>query len=342
MLFAFARPALFLLDPEDAHGLTIAVLKAMPSCARAFAPVLATRVAGIDFPSPVGLAAGFDKDAEVVDAMLSLGFGFVEVGTVTPRPQTGNDRPRLFRLGRDGGVINRMGFNNKGLDAACARLGRRKHRGVVGANVGANKDSADRIADYVTGFSAMARVADYVTVNISSPNTPGLRGLQDPGALTELLDAITAVRAPGGPPLFLKLAPDLERREIDAIVKASADKVDALLIGNTTLSRPPLRSAGAGESGGLSGAPLRSLAAAKLGEFRASAGRTVPLIAAGGIDSAAEAYARIRAGASLVQLYSALVYRGPRLASSISAGLAAMLARDGFSTLAEAVGVDAA
>lgn len=342
MLFSLARPALFLLDPEDAHGFTIAALKALPRRSQHFAPSLASRVAGLDFPSPVGLAAGFDKNAEVPDAMLSLGFGFVETGTVTPLPQAGNPRPRLFRLVADEGVINRMGFNNQGLDAARERLARRERCGIVGANVGANKDAADRIADYVAGVTAMAGVADYLTVNISSPNTPGLRGLQDAGALTELLDAVQAVRTTGAPPLFLKLAPDLDRAEIDAVARAVAGKVDALIIGNTTVSRPPLQSRDAGEAGGLSGAPLRSLAAAKLAEFRAATGGSVPLIAAGGIDSADEAYARIRAGASLVQLYSALVFHGPGLAGRISDGLAALLARDGFASVADAVGVDAA
>lgn len=342
MLFALARPALLLLDPEDAHGLTIAALKALPRRTPVFAPSLASRVAGLEFPSPVGLAAGFDKNAEVPDAMLSLGFGFVETGTVTPLPQAGNPRPRLFRLAADEGVINRMGFNNQGLDAARERLARRERRGIVGANVGANKDATDRIADYVAGVQAMAGVADYLTVNISSPNTPGLRGLQDAGALTELLDAVRAVRGAGDPPLFLKLAPDLDRAEIDAVATATAGKVDALIIGNTTVSRPTLQSRDAAEAGGLSGAPLRSLAAAKLAEFRAATGGTVPLIAAGGIDTADEAYARIRAGASLVQLYSALVYHGPGLARRISDGLAALLARDGFAAVGDAVGVDAA
>jgi dihydroorotate dehydrogenase len=342
MLFSLARPALFLLDPEAAHGLTIAALKAMPKRTPSFHAVLKTRFAGLDFPSPVGLAAGFDKNADVPDAMLSLGFGFVETGTVTPLAQAGNPKPRLFRLTEDAAVINRMGFNNEGLDAAHARLVRRRGSGIVGVNVGANKDSINRVADYLAGVMAMSGVADYITVNISSPNTPGLRGLQDAGALTELLDAIAAVRHADGPPLFLKLAPDLDRAEIDAVAKATAGKVDALIIGNTTVSRPPLRSRDAGEAGGLSGAPLRALAAAKLAEFRAATGGEIPLVAAGGIDSADEAYARIRAGASLVQLYSALVYHGPGLARRISDGLAALLVRDGFASVADAVGVDAA
>jgi dihydroorotate dehydrogenase len=342
MLFALARPALFRLDPEAAHRLTIAALKVWPKTAPRFDPILGTRVAGLDFPSPIGLAAGFDKNAEVPDAMLALGFGFVETGTVTPLTQAGNPKPRLFRLVQDDGVINRMGFNNDGLDAARFRLAARPRRGIIGANVGANKDTADRIGDYVKGVKAMADVADYLTVNISSPNTPGLRGLQDAGALTELLDAVQAAREPGDPPLFLKLAPDLDRAEIDAVVKAATGKVDALIIGNTTLSRPQLRSRDAGEAGGLSGAPLKTLAAAKLGEFRSATGGRIPMVAAGGIDSAAEAYARIRAGAALVQLYSALVYHGPGLARHISRGLAGLLARDGFTSVADAVGVDAA
>lgn len=346
MIFALARPALFLLDPEDAHGLTVAALRAIPKHKPRFPSSLAVRVAGIDFPSPVGLAAGFDKNAEVPDAMLSLGFGFVEIGTVTPLPQVGNPRPRLFRLVEDAGVINRMGFNNAGLGAARARLAKRRRSravgGIVGANVGANKDATDRIADYVAGVEAMASVSDYLTVNISSPNTPGLRGLQDAGPLTELLDAVAAVRAPEGAPLFLKLAPDLARAEIDAVVKASEGKVDALIIGNTTISRPELVSRAANETGGLSGVPLRSLAAGKLAEFRAATGGTIPLIAAGGIDSPEEAYARIKAGASLVQLYSALVYHGPGLARRMASGLATLLARDGHASVADAVGVDAA
>ena len=313
----------------------------MPWVLPRFDPRLATDVAGIEFPSPVGLAAGFDKDAVVPDAMLSLGFGSVEVGTITPLPQAGNAKPRLFRLTEDAGVINRMGFNNGGQGAAHGRLSRRKRRGIVGVNIGANKDSVDRIADYVAGARTMADVADYLTVNISSPNTPGLRGLQDAGELTTLLDAIGSERQTGDPPIFLKLAPDLNAAEIDATVKASNGKVAALIIGNTTVSRPPLKSRWHGETGGLSGAPLKALAMEKLRMFRAATGGSIPLIAAGGIDSAHEAYARIRAGASLVQLYSALVYHGPGLARTISTGLAALLTRDGFAHVGDAVGVDA-
>jgi dihydroorotate dehydrogenase len=317
-------------------------LRLLRSDAKELKPSLASRIAGLDFPSPVGLAAGFDKDAEVPDAMLGLGFGFVEVGTLTPRAQPGNPRPRLFRLVDDAGVINRLGFNNGGQAAALARLERRERRGIVGVNIGANKDSTDRIADYVDGVRAMSGVADYLTVNISSPNTPGLRGLQDAGALTALLDAVNAVRHDDGPPVFLKLAPDLEPADIDAIVRVASGRVAALIIGNTTIARPALRSAHAGEAGGLSGAPLKTLAMQRLRDFRAASGGSIPLIAAGGIDGPEEAYARIRAGASLVQLYSALVYQGPGLALRIATGLVALLERDGFASIVDAVGVDAA
>jgi dihydroorotate dehydrogenase len=341
MIYRALRPFIFALDAERAHGLTVAALRGIPLLSCHFDTALTTDFAGLSFPSPIGLAAGFDKNAEVPDSMLSLGFGFVEVGTVTPLPQVGNPKPRLFRLREDAGVINRMGFNNAGQTAAHAKLAKRARRGIVGVNIGANKDSADRIADYAHGVRAMADVADYLTINISSPNTPGLRGLQDAGELTALLDAIHDARRETDPPLFLKLAPDLETDAIDATVKASMGKVAALIIGNTTVSRPPLESRWKSESGGLSGAPLRSLASAKLRAFRTATGGTMPLIAAGGIDSGTEAYARIRSGASLVQIYSALVYHGPGLARTIANELAALLKRDGFVRVADAVGVDA-
>lgn len=341
-LFEIARPLLFRIDPERAHRMTIAALKAVPVRGAHHDRVLAIRVAGLDLASPVGLAAGFDKDAEVPDAMLGLGFGFVEIGTLTPLPQAGNVKPRLFRLVEDEGVINRMGFNNDGLAAAHARLAKRTRRGIVGVNVGANKDSVDRVADYVTGVTAMRDVADYLTINISSPNTPGLRGLQDAGALTELLDAVAHARTQDGPPVFLKLAPDLEAREIDAVVKVAAGRVDALIIGNTTLARfHTLKSRHATETGGLSGAPLCGLAAMRLRDFRVASGGSIPLIAAGGIDCAEEAYRRIRSGASLIQIYSGLVFKGPGLASTIARGLARQLRLDGFASVADAVGVDA-
>lgn len=337
MLYRAIRPLLFALDAEAAHRAIIATLKLLPAGPARLDPRLAVRVAGIDFPSPVGLAAGFDKDAEVPDAMLSLGFGFVEVGSVTPLPQAGNPRPRLFRLAEDAGVINRMGFNNAGHTAAVERL-RGARSGIVGANVGANKDSPDRIADYVAGVRAFAGVADYVAVNISSPNTPGLRALQDATALADLLAAVMAERKT---PIFLKVAPDLDTSEIDAIARLAIDcGVDALIVGNTTVSRPSLRSRHASEAGGLSGAPLRLLALARLRDFRRATGGAIPLIAAGGIASADDAWARIRGGASLVQLYTALVYEGPGLARRIAHGLAGRMAREGFASIAEAVGAD--
>ena len=299
------------------------------------------RVGGVEFPSPVGLAAGFDKDAEVPSAMLSLGFGFVEVGTLTPRAQAGNPRPRLFRLVEDAAVINRMGFNNRGHTSALRRL-QAPRTGIVGINIGANKDATDRVADYVEGIEVFGPVADYLCVNVSSPNTPGLRDLQSGGELIELLAAVHEARTPGGPPVWLKVAPDLTDADVERIVAAAlAHGIDALVIGNTTVSRPALRSSHAGEPGGLSGAPLAALALDRLRAFAvASAGR-MPLVAVGGIDSAAAAYERIRTGASLVQLYSALVYRGPGLARTIATGLAALLRRDGFASIADAVGVDA-
>ena len=322
--------------------MTLAALKIAPWRTARHDPVLASRVAGIDFASPVGLAAGFDKDAEVPDAMLGLGFGFVEVGTLTPLAQEGNPRPRLFRLEEDEGVINRMGFNNRGQAAALARLGRRKRRGVVGVNIGANKDATDRIADYVTGVQAMAAVADYLAINISSPNTPGLRVLQDLGPLTDLLTAIAATRTVDGPPVFLKVAPDLTPADIDGIVKAASGRVDALIVSNTTIMRfENLRSPHKTEAGGLSGKPLRGHAYERLRDFRRATGGSIPLIGVGGIDCAEEAYARIRSGASLVQLYSALVYRGPGLAREIADGLARQLRHDGLANVADAVGVDA-
>lgn len=335
------RPALFALDAERAHRLTIRSLAlwgrlGTPGARQVADPALATTVAGIRFANPLGLAAGVDKDGEAVTGLHALGFGAVEVGTLTPLPQPGNPRPRLFRLVEDEAVINRMGFNNGGLNAALARLPTRR-RGVLGLNVGANKDAKDRVADYVAGVSAAAKVADYVTINISSPNTPGLRDLQHGSALRDLLAATRA--AAGTRPLFLKVAPDLEGAAIDDIARAVIDnRLDALIIGNTTISRPPLASTNAGESGGLSGAPLATLARQKLWDFRVATGAAIPLVAVGGIGSGAEAYERIRAGASLVQLYSAMVYAGPALPSRILRDLAALLRRDGYGSITEAVG----
>ena len=342
MLFPLLRPALFALDAEQAHGLTIKLLARFPGSAPKSAPILRTTVAGLDFGNPLGLAAGVDKNGEAIDGFFGLGFGSVEIGTLTPLPQTGNPRPRLFRLVEDEAVINRMGFNNGGIHAALPRAKAAKRRGVLGINVGANKDAPDRIADYAHGVAAAAPIADYVTVNISSPNTPGLRDLQHGRELTDLLAAADDARRIGKTPrLFLKVAPDLDASAIDAIARAAIEHhVDALIVSNTTISRPDLRSANAGETGGLSGAPLAPLARQRLRDFRKATGGAMPLISAGGIDSADEAYARIRAGASLVQLYSALVYRGPGLARRITHGLATALERDGFTNVAAAVGVD--
>lgn len=343
-LFPALRPLVFAIDPERAHRLSIAALQALPPATPPPAhPVLRSTVAGIDFPNPVGLAAGYDKDAEVPTAMLGLGFGSVEVGTLTPLPQAGNPRPRLFRLVEDRAVINRMGFNNAGQAAAAARLARLRPRpGIIGVNIGANKDATDRIADYAAGAAAMAPHADYLAVNVSSPNTPGLRALQDEGALAALLDGVMAARQGRESrwvPVFLKVAPDLTPADIDAIVRvAAAAAVDALIVANTTISRPALRSRHRDQAGGLSGAPLAPLALQRLKDFATASGGAIPLISAGGIASAADAYARIRAGASLVQLYSALVYEGPGLARAITDGLAALLIRDGFASLGEAVG----
>lgn len=340
-LYPLVRRIAFAINPERAHGLTIAGLKALPARTPPAWPArVATRVAGLDFPNPVGLAAGFDKNAEVPGQMLGLGFGFVEVGTLTPLPQTGNARPRMFRLVADRGIINRLGFNNGGQDAALDRLAGRRN-GIVGVNLGANKDSADRIADYAAGVRRMAAVADYLTINISSPNTPGLRALQDEGALDALLAAVMAARDEYATqrPVFLKVAPDLSPSEIDDVVRvAMARWVDALIVGNTTVSRPPLASPAAGEAGGLSGAPLAPLALAALTAFRTSSGGAIPLIAAGGIASGADVYARVRAGASLVQLYTALVFEGPALVRRIVRDLDALLARDGFASVDDAVG----
>jgi dihydroorotate dehydrogenase len=342
-LYRLIRPFAFALDAERAHRAAVTALKLYPRRRpRSFEGALTTSVAGIGFPSPVGLAAGFDKDAEVFGPLLGLGFGFVEIGTVTPLPQAGNDKPRLFRLKEDRAVINRMGFNNRGQADASRRLARRSRSlGIVGVNIGANKDSPDRIADYTAGVRAMSSVADYLTINISSPNTPGLRQLQDEGALRALLSAVQEVRPAIGPPIFLKVAPDLGEGEPDQIVRAALQHgIDAIIVANTTISRPPLRSRHANEAGGLSGEPLKALALEALRRFRAASGGAIPLIAAGGIASVEDAWQRIRAGASLVQLYSAMVYEGPGLARRIASGLASKLAEEGFASIAEAVGGD--
>ena len=343
MIYSLLRPALFMLDAERAHQLSLSGLKLLP-----FAPPakpggpLSIEVAGLRFPNPLGMAAGYDKDGEVPDALLGLGFGSVEVGSITPLPQAGNPRPRLFRLTRDRAVINRMGFNNHGAEAAVARLAARLGRpGIVGINLGANKDSPDRQSDYASMAQLMAPLASYLAVNVSSPNTPGLRALQDEGALSALLDAVLESRGAGGPPVFLKVAPDLDPADIDAIARIALEKkLGALIVSNTTISRPPLASRYQDEAGGLSGAPLRELAQQRLRDFRKATGGAIPLVGVGGIASAEDAWARIRAGASLVQLYSAMVYEGPGIARSITRGLSDLMVRDGFASIAEAVGTE--
>jgi dihydroorotate dehydrogenase len=342
VLYKLLRPFAFALDAETAHRATIGALSLAPRLPLpVFAPDLASEVAGLCFPSPVGLAAGFDKDAEVPDAMLGLGFGFVEVGTLTPEPQLGNPRPRLFRLKEDRAVINRMGFNNQGQAAALERLRKRDRRGVVGVNIGANKNSSDRIADYADGVRLMGPVADYLTVNISSPNTPGLRNLQAGGELVELLAAVRDART-SGVPVFLKVAPDLESGDHERIVRAAVDHgIDALIVSNTTISRPPLKSPYANETGGLSGRPLKALALEQLRKFRVATGGQLPLIAAGGIENGHDAWERIIAGASLVQLYSAMVYEGPGIARRIAEELKVLLGVSQMINISEAVGSDA-
>lgn len=344
MLYRLLRPLLFRVPAEQAHRLTLMALGAAPLARRlAPEPALTQRVAGIVFPNPVGMAPGFDKNAQVPDAVLRLGFGFTEIGTVTPRPQAGNPAPRLFRLVEDRAVINRMGFNNDGAVAVAARLRARLGKpGIVGVNIGANKDSADRIADYAAMTRTMAPLATYLTVNISSPNTPGLRALQDEGALAELLDAVIEARGALATPVFLKLAPDLQRADVDAICRIALDRrLDALIVSNTTIERPAsLRSVHAGEAGGLSGEPLRQMALERLREFRKASGGAIPLIGVGGIASAEDAWERIRAGASLVQIYSAMVYEGPGLARAIVSGLAKRVREEGMTSIAEAVGTE--
>jgi dihydroorotate dehydrogenase len=342
--YALADLALGRLDPETAHGLALRALKSgLLGEAGDDPPALAVHLWGRTFANPVGLAAGFDKNAEVPNALLALGFGFVEIGSVTPRPQAGNPRPRLFRLPEDRGVINRMGFPGQGLEAVRARLATRPHRGILGVNVGANKDSTDRAADYVVGGVALAPYADYLVCNVSSPNTPGLRTLQGRTELADLLKRVQDALARGHRvPLLVKIAPDASDADLDDIVAVCRElAIDGIIVGNTTLSRPDhLRSPRRGETGGLSGAPLMALSTEVLRKAARRAEGRVPLIGCGGIASGADAYAKIRAGASAVQLYSALVYEGPPMVGRIKRDLAALLARDGFARVGDAVGAD--
>ena len=348
LLHDLGAKALRALNPETAHELTLAALRAGlgPRSVHGPDPTLATDLAGLKLDNPIGLAPGFDKNAAVPRALTRAGFGFVECGTVTPRPQPGNPRPRLFRLAEDRAVINRMGFNNEGLEACATALALRGPKGVVGANVGANRDSADRAADYVACLQRLWPLADYFTLNVSSPNTPGLRDLQTKGALADLLGAVAEARTglaagpPGDRPLFLKVAPDLSSQDVEDIVQAAlAFGLDGLVVSNTTVARPgSLRAGARGEAGGLSGAPLFGPSTDILREFRAAAGERLTLVGVGGISSGRDAYAKIRAGAGAVQLYTALVYEGPGLVEGLRRELADLLRADGFASVAQAVG----
>ena len=349
---AFSLPLLRWFDPEDAHRMAIQGLRLLPPMrAKPDDPKLAVRAFGLNFSNPIGMAAGFDKSAEAPDALLRLGFGFVEIGSVTPRPQVGNPRPRLFRLERDEAVINRMGFNNDGAEVVLRRLASRAHLGgIVGVNVGANKDSPDRVADYVKLIETFAPVASYFTVNVSSPNTPGLRNLQQSAALDDLLakviDARERVRKNSGDsPVLLKIAPDLSLTELDDVVHiARSRRIDGMIVANTTLARPAsLRETNrAREQGGLSGRPLLRLSTRMVAETYVRAEGAFPLIGVGGIDSGGAALTRIRAGASLIQLYSSLIYKGLGLVEDIKRDLSSTLLRTGRDTLSEIVGADAA
>ena len=348
----FSLPLLRWFDPEDAHRMAIQGLRLLPPIRqRADDPKLAVRAFGLNFPNPIGLAAGFDKSAEVPDALLKLGFGSIEIGSVTPRPQPGNPRPRVFRLERDEGVINRMGFNNDGAHVVLRRLAARAHSGgIIGVNIGANKDSANRVADYVRLIEIFAPVASYFTVNVSSPNTPGLRNLQHADALNELLakviDARERVRQNAGDtPVLLKIAPDLTLAELDDVVHiARSRRIDGMIVGNTTLARPSsLRDQSrAKEQGGLSGRPLFRLSTRMVAETYVRAEGAFPLVGVGGIDSGGAALTKIRAGATLIQLYSSLVYKGLGLVDDIKRDLMSTLLRTGRDSLSEIVGADAA
>ncbi|GAB4182863.1 MAG: quinone-dependent dihydroorotate dehydrogenase [Thalassobaculales bacterium] len=335
-----------LLPAETAHRLSVAALGSglLPLPRLPTYPRLRTRVFGLDFANPLGLAAGFDKNGDCLAGALRLGFGFAEAGTVTPRPQPGNPKPRLFRLPEDRAVINRLGFNNKGLEHLAARLSARPRGGIIGANIGRNKDAEDAVADYVAGARALSPLCDYLVVNVSSPNTPGLRDLQRRGPLTALVGAVREARDAAAPerppPLLLKVAPDLDEDAIaDIVAVARSVPVEGLIVSNTTVARPPsLRSPAAVETGGLSGRPLFEPSTRVLAAFHAATGGGLPLIGVGGVSSAAGAYAKIKAGASLVQLYTALVYEGPGLVARILKDLDGLLAADGHASIAAAVG----
>ena len=348
-IFNLIGPALRCIDPETAHSLALQALRCgvVPVPSVKTDPALGVHLWGLDFPNPIGLAAGFDKDADVPDAMLAQGFGFVEVGSITPLPQSGNPKPRLFRLPKDRGVINRMGFNNKGAEVAKVKLSARAGKpGIVGVNLGKNKEVEDAASDYVKGIEQLASFASYVVINVSSPNTPGLRDLQGREALKNLLGTIRSALdssvQKNTPPLLLKIAPDLsDKDKVDIAEVIMSQGVDGLIATNTTIERPDtLRSADKIESGGLSGAPLFDSSTKIIGDmFKLCQGK-VPIIGVGGIYDADTAYAKIRAGASLVQLYSALVYEGPGLVNEIARGLGDRLRIDGFSSINDVVGID--
>ncbi len=335
--------ALHRLDPETAHSLAIRALQLglAPTPGPVTSPRLRTRLAGLDLPNPVGLAAGFDKNAVAITPLSRAGFGFIEVGAATPRPQDGNPRPRLFRLDTDRAAINRFGFNNDGMEAIAARLAQRPRDAVIGLNLGANKDSTDRPGDFARVLECCGPHLDFATVNVSSPNTEKLRDLQGKAALSALLSGVIAARdtLPNPVRIFLKIAPDLGDAELADIAEIALDSgVDAVIATNTTLDRDGLHGPHAGETGGLSGAPLFGKSTRVLARlYRLTDGR-VPLIGVGGIGSADQAYAKIRAGASAVQLYTAMVYQGVSLAARVATGLDTLLARDGFDTVADAVG----
>jgi dihydroorotate dehydrogenase len=344
-LAELAQPLLELLPAETAHRLAVNGMKiAPPAAARPRDPRLVVTAFGLNFPNPLGLAAGFDKNAEIPGAMLRLGFGFVEVGTVTPRPQIGNARPRLFRLRKDGAVINRFGFNNEGYDKARSRLARRP-TGLIGVNVGANKDTTDRIEDYVLGVRTFAPIADYVAINISSPNTPGLRDLQRRDALDELVARVGAARDETRPrrPLIVKIAPDLDDRGHDDILAvAVARGIDGLIVSNTTSARPAsLRSAHRGETGGLSGRPLFEPSTRILARSHLALGGAIPLIGCGGVEDAATAIAKIEAGASVIQFYTSLALKGAGVVEDILSGLERTVAERGLASIAALTGLQA-
>ncbi len=343
MLAGLTKEALLKMDPEIAHGATIAALRLglAPEQEGADPPELRTTLCGLDLKNPIGMAAGFDKNAEVPKPLARMGFGMVEVGTVTPRPQQGNPKPRLFRVGPAEGVINRMGFNNEGHEAAFARLKGAHVGAILGVNIGANKDSEDFVADYVAGVTRFAEVADYLTVNISSPNTPGLRNLQADEALTRLLGAVLKARSKASVrvPVLLKIAPDLDERQLDDIARVVlATDLDGLIVSNTTLSRDPVAGLeNATETGGLSGKPLFNLATQKLAQVRQRVGN-LPIVGVGGIHSPESAVAKFEAGADAIQLYSALVFGGLDMLERLKRGLVAAVRSKGLKSVSELTG----